>query len=1187
MSGKKLAKRSLANSRLETLFAGLEEDAALLPSPGQAALPGWTWECDPQGRYTACSPEVESFLGWKPQELLGQPLASWSLEAASASLVQAALVAGQSQSELSVQFISRSGETVPAVLYILPARPGQAGEGSPTLPAGLRGFVQVRGRRSLAQPPGEGLPAGEPLAPSTLEFPLPGRLAPEPAPGDVRQRGPRPLRVTTFGGLAALAAPVQLQEDRFALLEIVDSSPERIWTDDEKRLVEQVADQLSLALENARLFQAEQRRRQIADTLREIASVVGATLDLNEITQRMLDRLGSLIEYQSASIQLVQHGMRRFIAGRGLEARGTYQAANGEWRPLTEDPLVAGVVQSRRPLFISDTQTDPRWPARVETTPQAGSPAALPPEIERPRPGRDGAQARSWIAAPLTAGQEVLGVLILEHPEPGKYNQETAELASAIAAQAGVAIQNARLFEQVQETLAETETLYLASAEINTAQGYGDILAALRRHSLAGEGAHLVSLVVFDRPWVENHPPGWAEVLARWTSVPEPETFSPSYPLSEFPSAYRLLRPDGPLLVEDIERDPRLDEAARALYARRFGAKSTLFVPLVVSGTWIGFVNAAYPEARSFPEAEVRRMTVLVGQAAVAIENMRLLAETRRRVQELSILFSMSQALASAPMKPEEIAAIVAQRFIEIMNIPQCSISLVDAADGQIKVLADFTRTGDGFAPREASIGKTVPLAGHPAVARVLKDLLPEILQAGEGESGLEYLRENGLATLAIVPLAIKGQAIGVIQLGVRGAPRTFTLEQLNLATILANAAAVALENARLYEDQRQSAEKLRELDKLKSQFLANMSHELRTPLNSIIGFSRVMIKGIDGPVSETQLQDLNAIYNAGQHLLSLINAVLDISKIEAGKMDLNFEENVDLVEVIHSVMPTATGLLKDKPVHLVRALPPGLPPVRADVTRIRQVLINFLSNASKFTEAGTITIGAGVQEGSQGQPEVIVKVTDTGIGISPEDQAKLFQPFSQVDASPTRKTGGSGLGLSISRLLIEMHGGRIGVESELGKGSTFYFTLPLQPASPRSAESAGQRTILAIDADPQVISLYARYLAGHGFRVASLTNPAEAVEMARNLQPFAILLDTVMPEMDGWQVLQELKGNETTRHIPVILCTIQEDRERGFSLGAADYLVKPILESDLVFTLERLQGPNPLQGDSFDLQPG
>ena len=437
------------------------------------------------------------------------------------------------------------------------------------------------------------------------------------------------------------------------------------------------------------------------------------------------------------------------------------------------------------------------------------------------------------------------------------------------------------------------------------------------------------------------------------------------------------------------------------------------------------------------------------------------------------------------------------------------------------------------------------------------------------------------------IPLRVGSRVTGALDLQSE-LTNAFNPDDVAVLQTLADQIAIAIDNARSFQVSQQAVQEMSELDRLKNQFLANMSHELRTPLNSIIGFSRVIIKGIDGPVTELQQQDLTAIYNSGQHLLALINDILDLAKIEAGKMELAFDE-VNMSDIINSVLATVAGLIKDKPVTITKNIAPDMPTVRADAIRIRQVLINLFSNAAKFTDEGTITVASSVKTGENNRPEIIVSVTDTGPGIAAEDQAKLFQAFSQVDDSPTRKTGGTGLGLSISQNLIQMHGGQIGVDSVIGKGSTFYFTLPSYRGNPSPNEpqsNMGGKIILAIDDDPQVISLYERYLQPQGYQVIAVTEPSKAKERAIQLKPFAITLDIMMPGIDGWQVLNELKSSAETRNIPVVICSIIEDHEKGFSLGAADYLAKPILEEDLLNALEGLNKDNLIE-EILVVQPG
>jgi signal transduction histidine kinase/CheY-like chemotaxis protein/HAMP domain-containing protein len=423
------------------------------------------------------------------------------------------------------------------------------------------------------------------------------------------------------------------------------------------------------------------------------------------------------------------------------------------------------------------------------------------------------------------------------------------------------------------------------------------------------------------------------------------------------------------------------------------------------------------------------------------------------------------------------------------------------------------------------------------------------------------------------LPLKLGGVIIGALDVQSTES-NAFTEADVTLFTTLADQISVAIENANAYEISQQTLEEMKELDRVKSQFLANMSHELRTPLNSVIGFSRVILKGIDGPINETQEQDITAIYNSGLHLLNMINEILDLSKIEAGKMELQIDD-VEISNVVNNAVNSASGLIKGKPIQLVTRVEPDLPSIKGDELRLSQILTNLLGNAVKFTEKGSITIEAGLHHTEDNADEILITVADTGIGIAPEDQGKLFQRFSQVDDSPTRRTGGTGLGLSIARSLVELHGGRIGLlSSDTNLGSTFYFTIPVkrEPANQVVQDlPPGENIILSIDDDPQVITLYERFLKPYGYEVVALTNPELAVDRARELKPFAITLDIMMPDKDGWQVLSELKKDEETRNIPVMICSILEEEEKGFNLGASEYLVKPFLHDDLANAIKRL----------------
>lgn len=380
------------------------------------------------------------------------------------------------------------------------------------------------------------------------------------------------------------------------------------------------------------------------------------------------------------------------------------------------------------------------------------------------------------------------------------------------------------------------------------------------------------------------------------------------------------------------------------------------------------------------------------------------------------------------------------------------------------------------------------------------------------------------------------------------------------------------LENAlALARDARNAAE---QANAMKSQFLANMSHELRTPLNAIINFTYMLHKGMYGPVTLQQQTYLERVRSSGQHLLNLINDILDLSKIEAGRMTLS-KESVQLDELIRSAMSTAVGLTKDKPIQLHHEIEDNLPTLEADPTRLRQLLLNLLSNAAKFTDQGDITVRA-CRDGNQ----IVLSVQDTGIGIPHDKREAIFQEFRQADEGSARSYQGTGLGLAICQRLVEMHSGRIWVESTLGVGSTFFVSLPLsstrqpdslEPLIPDTPPPPDAPRILVVDNDASAIDIIQTYLRRAGYAVYGLVDSRHTLNEARRLQPDVIILDILMPHQDGWEILSALKSDSELRHIPVLFYTIVEEEQKGLQLGASAYLLKPIDEQILRRTVDRL----------------
>lgn len=379
-------------------------------------------------------------------------------------------------------------------------------------------------------------------------------------------------------------------------------------------------------------------------------------------------------------------------------------------------------------------------------------------------------------------------------------------------------------------------------------------------------------------------------------------------------------------------------------------------------------------------------------------------------------------------------------------------------------------------------------------------------------------------------------------------------------------------------EELEQARDAALEASRIKSQFLANMSHELRTPLNAIIGYSELIGEEAEDLGMEGIGKDADKIRTAGKHLLGLINDILDLSKIEAGKVEL-YLEDVALPEVLEEAVATLAPLARERgnTIRLDNRLAAQM--IKADTTRLKQILFNLLSNANKFTEDGTIEVE--VTADPANADAFLIAVTDSGIGMSPEVIQRLFQPFAQADASTTRKYGGTGLGLTISQRFCELMGGQISVRSVEGEGSTFTVCLPLVAGDvPRKRRTtpagAARRRILLIDDDRAIHDLLLRTLEPAGFEVLSARGGQLGLERARADSPDVIVLDVVMPGMDGWSVLTSLKKDEATSDIPVVMLTFLESRSAGLALGAADYLIKPVETSRLVKIIRRHCGALP-----------
>ncbi len=511
---------------------------------------------------------------------------------------------------------------------------------------------------------------------------------------------------------------------------------------------------------------------------------------------------------------------------------------------------------------------------------------------------------------------------------------------------------------------------------------------------------------------------------------------------------------------------------------------------------------------------------------------------------------TVSKSYVDNIIKSMEDALIVTDSNWKIRTANEAALSLLGQTEEGL--------LGQSFLDFLGNEGKLVKPTGSSAK-------LPSILRLGTTESSIRNLETTIVASGGSeVPVLISGSVLtdatkrvqGIVCVAHDITPRKKAEEELRVA--------------------KEAAE---QANSAKSSFLANMSHELRTPLNAILGYSEMLREEAAELGQDDFVPDLNKIHSAGTHLLGLINDVLDLSKIEAGRMDL-YIEPVEVRQLVDDVVSTVAPLVQKNGNRLDVVCPPEVQFSNTDVTKLRQVLLNLLSNASKFTKGGTVTFSV-TREKRPDKEMLTFSVKDSGIGMNEVQLSKLFQAFSQADASTTRKYGGTGLGLAISRKFCQMMGGDIVVESEPGKGSTFLVHIPVDVVDPKKVtlqveEEAGAivegSSVLVIDDDPSVRDVVKRSLTKEGVSVMTAASGEEGLELARKHRPDVITLDVQMPGMDGWEVLKTLKSDPELRQIAVIMMTNIDEKTTGYALGAAEYMTKPVDRDHLVAVLKKFR---------------
>ena len=635
-----------------------------------------------------------------------------------------------------------------------------------------------------------------------------------------------------------------------------------------------------------------------------------------------------------------------------------------------------------------------------------------------------------------------------------------------------------------------------------------------------------------------------------------------------------------PTQITDVLADPDygLKDAQRVA-----GYRTVMGVPMLLADEVVGMLTVWRTQVDPFSDRAVGVLTTFAAQAALAVRTVDLIGtlesrtdELGRKVTQLEALGVVGQAVSSSLNLTEVLNTIITQ-----------AVRLSGSDGGSIYEFAEDARefrveTVCGTSPeafealRHARIGLDDTFIGKAATLGRPLELTD--LRDAPLDPHLSVLAESGWRSLVAVPMLREGRIVGAMVIR-RHTPGHIPQEVYDLLETFASQSALALINAQLYRQLEQQSAALEVASRHKSEFLASMSHELRTPLNAIIGFSEVLLERMFGELNERQDDYLRDIWSSGKHLLELLNDILDLSKIEAGQMVLNRSEFAVRESLEYCLSMVRERALKQR-ILLGLDVGPGVGLLDADRLRFRQVVLNLLSNAVKFTpEGGRVDVRASIR----GQ-DLVVLVADTGVGVPAEDRERIFDSFQQG----TRLSGqaeGTGLGLTLSKRILELHGGRIWVESEAGKGSTFGVSLPAgseepatQPVPPAGLTSGATAqpapgpgpTVVVVEDDRRSFDLLRVYLEAAGARVVSARDGKEGLDTVRRLNPAAVVLDILLPGVDGWEVLAQLKADPGTAAIPVVVVSMLDERGRGFALGAAEYLVKPVGKEQLLAALYR-----------------